>query len=126
MPWSAVASSLSTVSRASRSRGQGLLGLHLVLGKIDEDGEVGQHVEHQAAGGADLPGQAAVELPDGQAQAGLGSCLDHVENGLGLVQGDAAVDKGAGGELAGGGQAGALGQAEREHALEGQPVRRGR
>ena len=107
-------------SRAPRcTPRQRLFRRDVVLGEVDRGRQVGQHLQRQTPGGADPAGQAPVQLPHGQAQAGLGARLHHVQHGLGLVQAEAAVEKGAGGELAGAGQAGALRQAQRQDALQG-------
>ena len=82
------------------------------LGSTSNDNsrfESGEQVQTPVPNGGHLAGEPAAELLAGGLQGEIGGSGDHVGDGLGLGQIDAAVEKGAQGELAGAGESGAGG-----------------
>lgn len=92
--------------------------LDVLLGEVELQFEQGDQAQQPLAQRAELLGIGSADLGGCQGVCGPGLGGDHVGDGLRLGEVHASGQKGAGGELAGGGHAGPLPDAEVEYALQ--------
>ena len=83
----------------------------VLVGEVDGGFNAGQGFDHGVLQFVDGAGQGACRGGCGSPEAVASACADAVDDGFGLDKVDAAVEKGALGELAGTGQAWGLGRA---------------
>ena len=81
----------------------------ILVGEVDDRGELGHGVDQSGAPALDRAAGGAVGLFEGHAALGFGFGVDQVGDAFGLEQVDFAVGEGAAGEFAGFGGAGAEG-----------------